>query len=245
MRFSLALMSLLLVALPGTSGADELSHVRRVVLDPGHGGSNLGAVGVGGIYERFLTLETANLLRAEIQARYPGVEVLLTREVDLELGLSDRTHFANLSGADLLISIHYNAAVNVEARGVEVFYLASEPLATAPYADNVAVAGPANAAVASILHDLERNRLHAQSAVLAQAVHGGLLTATEAFDRGVRQAHFRVLRGALMPAVVVELGFLTHPDEGVRLLDPAYTDQLVSGLLSGIEAYDRSIESPQ
>lgn len=228
----------LALALPTTSArADELFRVRTIVLDPGHGGSNEGAVGVAGIFERFLTLQTAFALRRALLERYDDVTVLLTRERDEDLGLSERAHYANLFEADLFISLHFNAAVNADAVGIEVYFLASEE-PTEPEPLDGPVAEPGGAVVASILGDLERTRLHAESATLAELVHAELIGASGAVDRGVRQAQFRVLRGAEMPAVVVELGFLTHPDEGVRLLDETYRDQLVEALVEGVGAFD-------
>ena len=231
--------------LPTAVMADQLATIRTVVLDPGHGGSNEGAVGVAGIYERFITLDTAQALQERLTTQFPDLRVILTRTEDVDVGLSERTHLANVRDADVFISIHYNSTVNPEAHGLEVFYLASEePYPPVPLADEDTVEGPATGTVESILLDLERDRLHQQSAALAAALHQPLVEHTGAFDRGVRQAQFRVLRGALMPAVVVEIGFLSHPEEGLRVLESSYTERIVDALIEGLVAYDREIEAP-
>jgi N-acetylmuramoyl-L-alanine amidase len=237
LTLGLLVWTLALVLPAAPVAAEELFRVRTIVLDPGHGGSNEGAVGVAGIYERFLTLQTAFALRRALTERYDDVTVLLTRERDEDLGLSERAHYANLFEADVFISLHYNAAVNADAAGIEVYFLAAEE-PTEPDPLEGPVAEPGGAIVASILGDLEQTRLHSESATLAELVHAELIGASGAADRGVRQAQFRVLRGAEMPAVVVELGFLTHPEEGVRLLDETYRDQLVEALVEGVAAFD-------
>lgn len=226
---------------PAFSVADTLDHVHTVVLDPGHGGSNEGAVGVASVYERFITMHTAFVLQNQLQERFPDLEVVLTRRSDVDLGLSERTHLANLRDGDVLISLHYNAAVNPEAQGVEVFYLASEEPQPPPIGAGSQVQEAAGATTASILADMEQSRLHQLSGELAVDLHRHLIRGTGAIDRGVRQAQFRVLRGALMPAVVVELGFLTNPEEGMRVLEPEYTDRLVGALMDGLVDFDRRL----
>lgn len=231
--------------MPAPAAADPsdgsgLSQLTRVVIDPGHGGSNEGAVGVQGIYERFLTLAMAKLIRSELLARHPSLEVLQTRGSDVDVPLGERTHFANRAEADLFISLHYNAAANSEANGIEVYYLSAgdsgppEELA----ADAAPLQGPSGVVVASILRDLEASAVNRRSARLAELVQERLVRRSRATDRGVRQARYRVLRGAHMPAIVVELGFLTHPREGRRVFEPDYARRLAQGLVEGIEAYD-------
>jgi N-acetylmuramoyl-L-alanine amidase len=242
---ALAALALLVSSVPAPAGADpsdgsDLSQVARVVIDPGHGGCNEGAVGVEGIYERFLTLAMAKLIRSELEARHPTLEVLQTRDGDVDVGLGERTHFANRVEADLFISLHFNAAANPRANGIEVYYLSAED--SAPPADPAAaeapLQGPSGAVVASILRDLEASAVNRRSARLAELVQERLVRRSGATDRGVRQARYRVLRGAQMPAIVVELGFLTHEREGRRVFEPDYARRLITGLVEGIEAYD-------
>ncbi len=231
----------LLLAAPSAASAQSLSEIRTIVLDPGHGGSNEGALGVAGIYERELTLATSRGLRDALIERFPEVEVRLTRESDIDLGLSDRTHYANLHGADLFISIHYNAAEGASANGLEVYYLSADEPTAEPLAPAETLEGPGGIEVASILFDLERTRLHQRSALLAETLHEALLPASGLRDRGVKQAQFRVLRGAHMPCVVVELGFLTHPEEGVTVVSESYTEAIVEAFVGGIEAFEAQL----
>src|SRR5690606_18838481 len=106
--------------LGASAGARETAHVsalRRIVIDPGHGGRNEGAIGVGHVHEKHLTLPIAMHLADRLRVRHPELEIILTREADVELGLSDRAEVANAHDADLFISIHLNAAGNPEAVG--------------------------------------------------------------------------------------------------------------------------------
>lgn len=221
------------------TGQTPLQHLRTIVIDPGHGGSNEGAVGVAGIYERFLTMETAMLLRERLGERFPAVRVILTREEDIDVGLEERLHTANAAEADLFISLHYNAATNTAAHGLEVYYLSADEPQPAPWPENARLVAASGTVVESILLDLERTRLHGESARLAETLHAELIRGTGSADRGVRQAQFRVLRGAHMPAVVVELGFLTHAEEGLRLVEREYTEAVVEALIAGVVAFDR------
>jgi len=240
-RFLTSIVVVLCLSAPALSAADTLDHVHTVVLDPGHGGSNEGAVGVAAVYERFITLHTAFVLQNQLQDRFPDLEVVLTRRRDVDMGLSERTHLANVRGGDVLISLHYNAAVNPEAQGLEVFYLASEEPQPAPIELGSQLQEASGGTTASILADMEQSRLHRRSGELAVDLHRHLIRGTGAVDRGVRQAQFRVLRGAMMPAVVVELGFLTNPEEGMRVLEPEYTDRVVEALMDGLVDFDRRL----
>ena len=218
----------------------ELAHIRTIVIDPGHGGSNEGAVGVAGIYERFLTMDTAKLLQTRLSACFPDVIILLTRQNDTDVSLTERTHFANVHQADMFISLHYNAAVNGNAQGIEVFYLSAEEESPEPWAPDTTLVAPQGTVVESILQDLDRTHLHRTSADLADHLQRALVNHTGASDRGVRQGRFRVIRGAHMPAIVIEFGFLTHPREGLRLADSSYTETLVDAMIDGIGSFAAS-----
>ena len=239
---------------------DSLQKVRTIVLDPGHGGENDGAIGVEGIKEKYLTLEIAYQLRDRIHEKYPDVRVVLTRYWDRQLGLSERIHFANNLGADLFLSLHYNAAVHQRAVGFETYFLATrqatpgqqdvegEPIATASTTvtglDRKTYGkeqGPYNSAMAALQRDLERARQHKESGLLANVVNRNLDRKLDTMNRGVKQANFGVLRGALMPAVVVEGGFLTHPDEGEEVFEEAHQKRVTSALLEAIEEFDQRL----
>lgn len=248
MRRFIQLMSLSWACLVATPAlAQSWSTIDTIVIDPGHGGDDLGAAGPQETQEKDLTLQISLQLQAAIEAALPGVQVILTRTADTYPTLEQRTHLANAAEADLFISLHLNSAPNVLAEGIETFYLA--PAGTAPgqvipgQEELGPVALQSEVGVHAelpwlIIEDLQRVGAMRDSAEFADALQTSLLASTDAMDRGVRTGQFRVLRGARMPAVVVELGFLTHAEEGARLLTAEYQTLLVQGLLDGIGAYD-------
>ena len=226
------------MAFAPSSFGQSLENIDLVVIDPGHGGTNEGAFGVAGVFERFLTLDLAYRLRQHLAQQYPDLRVELTRMADVDVELSERTYFANVSEADVLLSIHFNSSDNRRAHGIEVFYLASSSGEIDDTIDETSVVEPTNSVSTAILHDLLGDFQQQHSAQLAHVMLQSLVAATNATDRGVRQADFAVLRGAHMPAVVIELGFLSHPDEGYELVENAYTDTMVEAIADGIAVFD-------
>lgn len=239
---------------------DSLKKVRTIVIDPGHGGDNLGALGVAQIQEKYLTLELAYRLRDRLQKKYPDVRVIMTRYWDKGLSLTERIHFANVMGADLFMSLHYNAAVHKRAVGFETYFLlASEvtpgqdekkgkPIATAKnVVTGIEQPGPGkkdgtyNDALLDLKRDLARERQHKESGLLAEVIQTSLSKHLRSANRGVKQANFGVLRGALMPAVVVESGFLTHPKEGEKVVHEKHRDRVVDALVSAVETFDHKL----
>lgn len=251
---NLVLVAILLTATggwtaPGESGTPASGSVRRlkVVLDPGHGGHNTGAIGVAGIHEKHLTL-ALGLRVAQLLSGSREVEVVLTRADDRYLDLPERTAFADTVGADAFLSLHCNASESSEAHGIETFFLGvkgSDPEADAlALRENESAVTPQPAAgdpmVAAIVSDLRRNGTMVESSGLAAVVQESLIRALpDAVSRRVRQANFAVLRQASMPAVVVEVGFLTHPQEGRMLAREAYQDRIAHALASAIESFAR------
>ena len=239
----------------------ELSTLRTIVLDPGHGGDNNGAVGVHGINEKYLTLELAYALRDRLQRAYPDTRVVLTRYWDQSVGLSERIHHANTIGADLFLSLHYNAAVHDRAVGFETYFLVEseaipgqqevegEPIAATGMEvtgiDRAAVdrptSGTYNDVVVRMQRDLARQIQHRDSGHLAETVQAELDRQLSSINRGVKQANFAVLRGALMPAVVVEAGFLTHPEEGQAIFAPRHQERVVDALFRAVGRFDREL----
>lgn len=238
--------------------SEGLRDIETIVIDPGHGGRNSGAIGIAAVQEKYLTLELALALRRQLQSRFPDLRVVLTRYWDTTMDLSSRTHLANRVDADLFLSLHYNAAVHDRAVGFETYYLATrqsipgatkkpgQPLASAdPRVTGVdpeqklGSSGVQGDELAVLRRDLIRARQHRFSGLLAGLVQQRLVDAVDSADRGVKQANFGVLRGALMPAIVVESGFLTHPKEGKRVLEERHRQHLVDALTDAVEAYDR------
>lgn len=219
-----------------------------VVIDPGHGGEQEGAISPGGEREKDLALQISRRLAARL--RKAGARVVLTRTADVSVPLAARAAVANAIRADLFVSIHLNSMPTAEARrashGIETYFLSAD----ASDASATAVAARENAdrlagepeldpsdPVAAILSDLEDTAALQQSSRLAYAVQERLVQALGAEDRGVKQAPFYVLAGARMPAVLLEVGFISHPAEGDRLRSAAYQEQVAGAIVEGIAAY--------
>jgi N-acetylmuramoyl-L-alanine amidase len=225
--------------------------LRTIVLDAGHGGHDSGAVGPAGLMEKELVLDVtrraAKLLEAQL-----GVKVLLSRDGDHFVTLRDRTSFANRERADLFVSIHANAHRVAASEGLEVYFLSSEATDNAARqlasAENSVIqlekpaAGRAGRAdiVKTILWDLAQSEFQAESSRLAETVLDSMTQALRIPHRGVKQAGFYVLGGAAMPAILIEIGFLTNPKEERRLKDSRYRDEIARAIVSGLIDYKRA-----
>lgn len=216
----------------------ESTGLRTIVLDPGHGGTEQGARGPSGTLEKNVALSIARQLKAAIEARL-GVRVLLTRSGDETVALDARAAFANNNKADLFMSLHANASVRSSVAGAEVFYVslgeygtargnAAEPGALLP------ALGGGERAVDLILWEMAQAQHLNESARLARLVEGEMRQRLPMSPRAIQQAPFRVLVGANMPAVLVEMGFITNPTEEKRLNAPEYQSQIVNALVSAI-----------
>jgi N-acetylmuramoyl-L-alanine amidase len=230
--------------------------IRLIVLDPGHGGTESGAIGTSGVAEKDLTLAIARQLKGRLEAALP-VRVVLTRDEDAHLPLETRTAIANQNKADLFISLHLNSAFGAAAHGAETYFLSAtasdERAARSAAAENRPGGPPAAGGeplgedplydLQLILWDLAQNHFLSQSQQLAKLIQGELNSTLDLRDRGVKQAPFVVLMGAAMPAVLVELGFLSNPEEDRRLQDPAYRDELAAALVRAISRYREGVEA--
>ncbi len=216
--------------------------VQTIMIDPGHGGSNTGAIGASGVAEKDLALSIARALRNQLVSRLP-VKVVLTREEDAELPLDTRTALANQQKADLFISLHLNSVPEASAHGAETYFLSleasDERAARSAATENLAGGSEADPLydLQLILWDLAQSRHLAASQRLANLIQEELNGALGLRDRGVKQAPFRVLMGAAMPAVLVELGFLSNPREEDLLQDPAHRAELVEALVRAVTRY--------
>lgn len=217
--------------------------VKRIVIDAGHGGKDTGAIGKDQVYEKNLTLILARKLAQRIKEEL-NLEVILTRDADRFIPLEERTAIANTRHADLFISLHLNASPNPQTEGVETYFL---NLTTDE--DSIRVAARENATstkrigdLQKILKDLMLNTKIDESARLAGQVQKNLVEhLNKKFapvkSLGVKQAPFYVLIGAQMPSILVEASFLSNDRERDRLLQEDYQDQLVEGILRGVEGY--------
>jgi N-acetylmuramoyl-L-alanine amidase len=225
--------------------------VKTIVVDPGHGGTEEGAKGPGGSLEKDATLALGKTVVETLQRR--GYRVLLTRTTDATVGLDDRAAAANAAKADVFLSIHCNASRAASAHGTEVYYLsldASDRAAAAlAESENRAASGAAsaekNAAVRDldlILWDLAQNQHLGASARLAEIVQADFNRLLGIATRGVKQAPFRVLIGVNAPAVLVEVSFITNPDEEKRINSEEFRRQVADTLAGSLETYFRSAD---
>ena len=223
------------------------SGIRTIALDPGHGGEETGAIGPAGTAEAELALLVARALRLQLERRLP-VKVILTRERDVDVPLETRTAIANENQADLFISLHFNSSFGSSPRGAETYFLsreASDQLAAAlAEAENETTSGGRDPEVdlRMILWDLAQSQYLAKSQRFANLVQEELNVALGLRDRGVKQAPFTVLMGAKMPAVLVELGFLSNPQEEEKLKSSLYRAELVDALVRAVIRFKRQIE---
>ncbi len=216
--------------------------IHTIVLDPGHGGKDPGAIGRStALKEKEITLqvakEVARLLRNEA-----GIRVYLTRNSDEYLSLDRRTDIANQLGADMFISIHANSGYRRNAKGVETFFNSrysygegaegvaareNEPLGSENVPDEAKL----------IIWDLIQNAYRSESNDLAHIVQKELVQTTDQEDRGVKSAGFYVLRGAAMPAILVEIGFLSNASEEIMLKKEDFREKIALGIVNGIKRY--------
>jgi N-acetylmuramoyl-L-alanine amidase len=225
--------------------------LQTLVIDPGHGGHDVGAVGPTGLQEKELALDIARRLAMLLQEEL-GVRVVLTRARDQFIGLRERTTLANRERADLFVSIHVNAAPVAAATGTETYFLSNEATdgaarRAAEYENRLigVDAGPRSGqpeVLRSILWDLAQSDFQQESSRVADALQTHLDRALRRPSRGVKQAPFYVLGGAAMPAVLVEIGFISNPQEEQRLRDDGYRDRIARALAAGIAAYKRGYD---
>jgi N-acetylmuramoyl-L-alanine amidase len=209
-----------------------------VVLDPGHGGSNLGAQGaVTGVHEKQLTLAIA--LEVATRLRAHGITVELTRDDDRTLTLRQRVQHADRVNADIFVSIHANASPARSQRGYETYVLTTKGVdvdARALRGEAMTPRPGVDPDIALVLDDVERGAAQWEAADLAARMQRALKDRRGPDgDRGVRQDSDHVLLGATMPAVLVEVGFIDHPIEGKQLAEPGTQAQLAAAIAEAIE----------
>ncbi len=199
--------------------------VRHIVIDPGHGGKDAGAVR-GRFREKDLTLNIARRVRDRLVRA--GYRVTLTRHSDIALTLSQRAALAKALKADLFLAIHINAAEGAAVSGIETYAMtpAGAPSSTNTKAVNTSHPG---------------NRCDANNLALASMIHRYMLGRTGGEDRGVKRARFQVLREITMPGVLIECGFISNPAELRRMTTAEYQDKLARGISDGVQAYHLSI----
>jgi N-acetylmuramoyl-L-alanine amidase len=223
-----------------------------VVLDPGHGGDDTGAKGPSGLAEKDVALDIARRLRARILSDMPDAQVIMTRDGDKAVSLDERTAMANHHRADLFVSIHANASRRGNARGAETYFLSyqatdDESRAIAAIENNTMGLDEGvqkDTKLEMILWDLAQSAFLKQSSTLAEIIQENLNDTLDITNRGIKQAPFRVLMGATMPAVLIEIAFISNPDEERRLRDAAFKDRLAGTIHDSIRRFhDRYLKA--
>lgn len=216
---------------------------RRIVVDPGHGGKDPGAIGPSGLMEKHVVLALAKALGKRIEDDL-GWEVIYTRKDDTYLPLEERTAIANEAGADLFVSLHANAHTNEAAHGIETYYLnfSKNDQAAAVAARENGISLKQVGDLDMILLDLMAHSKINESSRLAgeiqrSLIHGLAGSFDQIRDLGVRQGPFYVLLGATMPSVLVESAFISNKVEEARLTDLRYQEQTAEAILRGVRNY--------
>ena len=222
--------------------------IRKIVIDPGHGGKDPGAIGYRGLKEKEVTLKIAKLLKEKLERRLHAT-VILTRTTDRFISLEKRASLANKMKADLFVSIHCNACPSHHLHGVETFFLGftnDKRALEVAMRENATV----NRRISELDKILQQLLVHAkikESAYLASEVQESVVSTLRrqynpVSNLGVKQAPFYVLVGTKMPAILIETSFIDNPKEGRRLRDPKYLNLLVDGICKGIVKYIKKTE---
>lgn len=221
--------------------------VKKIVLDPGHGGTDPGCLSPSGLKEKDVALDLARKLKLILETQ-GGFEVFLTRETDITLPLEKRTRLANEQQADLFISIHLNASPRKARTGVETFYLNFSP---DPAVNELAARENASSnknirEMKLIVDKIIKNTRYEESRALAEKIHHQLLGHLKQHfgprdDLGVKGGPFWVLIGSEMPAVLVEVSHLSNPKEEEALKTDFYREAIATGLFRGIIEYIKSL----
>lgn len=238
-------------AAPGESVARQLNlGVHRIVIDPGHGGSDPGAIGRSGLTEKELTLDISRRLATKLRNN-DAFEVVMTRDDDRSLELEERSAYANLVEADLFVSIHVNSSNNRKLSGFETYFLdlPIDPAAAETAARENAGAESRMGDLDEMLGKIVKNDFQRESRDLAQAIQDSLVLQLSknyqtVRDLGVKQAPFVVLVGSRMPSVLVEIAFLSHTDEEKMLDDGGFREKVAEAVHIGIKSYIERRQMP-
>lgn len=232
---------------PRPRAKPAIGKIRRIVVDPGHGGHDPGAVGAGGTREKDVVLQIGQKLARKLREEL-GLDVVMTRSTDVFIELQERTAIANKVGADLFVSIHANASLNRNAAGIETYYLnlaKTEKVAQLAAVENGTTLEKVSL-LQAVLFDLMANYKLNDSAHLAddvqKALHHRIAARYSVKNLGVKQGPFYVLVGASMPSILVETAFVSNESEEGRLNDTHYQDDTAAGITDGVRAYIMSLK---
>ena len=244
MRLALPLIAALSL-LPSRGIAGEPRAV--LCVDAGHGGRQPGAIGPHQELEKQISLEVAARLTVALEKAFDA-KVVMTRSTDEEVDLDDRVKVANEARADVFVSVHCNSMPTGQTRkrvqGVETYFLSAEPtgeqarrVAARENAEAKKAGKPKGDALSLILNDLAKTEAHQDASRLAYAVHQRVVKDLGATDRGVHQAYFVVLSGASMPAILLEMGFISNEAEAKLLSDSKYQQKIADSVVAGIASF--------
>jgi N-acetylmuramoyl-L-alanine amidase len=228
--------------------------IRKVVIDPGHGGKDPGAIGKLGLVEKDIALDMAKRIRSYLERG--GINVILTRSDDRFISLWKRSDIANKEDADFFISVHANAARSSYAKGFEVFYLseavddnaravAAAENASLKYEKSSFGNSRPSGALAATLWDIEYTENRAESIELAEYIGQATCQSLGLEDRGVKGARFYVLKGAKMPSVLVEIGFISNRQDAKKIKNSEYRERLAESIARGIMKYKKEYEATE
>lgn len=220
--------------------------LKTIVIDPGHGGLDVGAKGKFGSLEKDVTFALSLKLKALIEQTM-SYRVILTREKDIDASLENRAAVANNNNALLFISIHVNGSVRNKAHGAETFFMnvhaSDEETRKLAYLENSSgeleksISDDAKDDVKMILWDMAQTAYVKQSASLAELIQEEINQALGIVNRGIKQAAFKVLQGVACPAVLVEVAFISNPEEEQKLIDDGFQTQVAEALHRGLIRY--------
>jgi N-acetylmuramoyl-L-alanine amidase len=241
-----------------TSPDRHNDRIAFIILDPGHGGRDPGAIGKGGVQEKGITLSVTRKLEKLMRANLKGIQVVLTRSNDVFLELGKRTEIANghLKNGEngIFVSVHVNASVSPRINGYETYFLSQNPSneearATSALENNVVVLeekkpGSGRDDAEHMEAMMLTTQIQKESSMLAETMQAELSRLlTDHKPRGVRKADFFVLRGSLMPAILVEIGFITNNAERASLQKDAYQDRVAEAMYHGVASFLKKYNS--
>lgn len=219
----------------------------KVLLDPGHGGKDLGAQGFFSISEKTVALSMGKMVRRELEKlskTHPSgtpIEIRLTRDTDNFLPLRERVAKANEWGADLFVSLHANSSQFPKVRGFEVYFLdaeaSDEHASKVAHMENAGATVPVKNNVLSILSDAQTTNHVNESSHFAESVFSSMAVRAITQARSVRQGPFTVLHGTTMPAILIEVGYVTNVEDALNLSKDSYLKRLSNAISNGIFEY--------
>jgi N-acetylmuramoyl-L-alanine amidase len=238
-----ALAALLAVVCLAWASPAAASDQRTIVIDPGHGGLDVGAKGKFGSVEKDIDLAVSLKLKALIEQNQ-AYRVVLTRDKDLDVSLENRAAIANNNDALVFLSIHVNGSFRKKARGSETFFMSlnatDEESRRLAFQENreaaldKSISGDNKDNIRMILWDMAQSAYIKQSSQLAELIQAQLNTLLGTENRGIKQADFVVLRGVACPAVLVEAAFISNPEEEQKLVDESFQNNIAQAVFAGL-----------